>query len=126
VGIGGGGTLDFAVSIAEISTQAGFLVALAIIATVLAGRRKPARPWQRAPRGSETTPLAVAVDRRGRRVLVPVDRQPTRLENRLGPLRLIGSTTALGVIAVVAGAVGAIGIAAGVAWVVTTVTGLLR
>lgn len=112
-------------SIVEISTRAGFLVALAILAVLLAGRRKPARPWQRAPRGSSPTPLAVAVDRRGRRVLVPVDKGRTRLEDRLGPIRLVGSSTALGVIAVVGGAVMAIGIAAGVAWLVTTVTGLL-
>jgi hypothetical protein len=102
------------------------VVALALVALVLSGRRKPARPWQRAPRGLDPTPLAVAVDRRGRRVLVPVERRSNNLETRLSAGRLVQSAAGLGVIGVVAGAVSAIGLAAGVAWVVTTVTGLLR
>lgn len=72
------------------------------------------------------TPLAIAVDRRGRRVLVPVERQNARLETRLSTPRLLSSVAGLGLVGVVAGAVSALGIAVGVAWVVTTVTGLLR
>jgi len=102
------------------------VVALALVALVMSGRRKPARPWQRAPRGTPSTPLAIAVDRRGRKVLVPVQRQNPRMETRLSTPRLLSSVAGLGVIGVLAGAVSALGIAVGVAWVVTTVTGLLR
>lgn len=57
---------------------------------------------------------------------MPVERQSSRLENRLSTPRLLSSVAGLGVVGVVAGAVSALGIAVGVAWVVTTVTGLLR
>lgn len=122
---GGSGTLGFTVSIAEFSVRAALVVALALVALVLSGRRKPARPWQRAPRG-QATPLAVAVDRRGRRVLVPVDRRTNRFEARSSAVKVVSSGAGLGIIGVVAGAVTAIAVATGVAWVVTTVTGLLR
>jgi hypothetical protein len=115
----------FVVSITEFSVRAALVVALALTALVLSGRRKPARPWQRTPRG-RATPLAVAVDRRGRRVLVPVDRRPNRFDTRSGAVKVVSSGAGLGLIGVVAGAVTAIAVATGVAWVVTTVTGLLR
>lgn len=59
-------------------------------------------------------------------MLVPVERQNARLETRLSTPRLLSSVAGLGLVGVVAGAVSALGIAVGVAWVVTTVTGLLR
>ena len=70
--------------------------------------------------------MAVAVDRRGRRVLVPIERRPNPLETRLSTARLLSAAASLGVIGLVAGAVATIGIAVGVAWAVTTVTSLLQ
>jgi hypothetical protein len=55
-----------------------------------------------------------------------VERRSNNLETRLSTGRLVQSAAGLGVIGVVAGAVSAIGLAAGMAWVVTTVSGLLR
>lgn len=59
-------------------------------------------------------------------MLVPVERQANDLESRLSTSRLVQSAAGLGVIGVLAGAVSAIGLAAGVAWIVTTASGLLR
>jgi len=114
------------VSIAEVSVRAGVIIALALVALLLSGRRKPARPWQRAPRGVQGSHLAIAVDRRGRRVLVPVDRRPNRLEMRLGAPRLASTVAGLGVIGLLVGAIATIALAVGMSWAVTTVTDLLQ
>lgn len=68
----------------------------------------------------------MAVDRRGRRVLVPVERRPNPLETRLSPARLASTAAGLGAIGLLAGALASIAIAVGVAWAVTTVTDLLQ
>jgi hypothetical protein len=109
---------------AEISARAAVVAALALVALVLAGRRKPARPWRRAPRGGDA--LAIAVTRRGERILVPVQQGTFEFERRMEWWRRVLSLGGLGATAAVLGTLIAIVLAAGVAIAIGTLTDLLR
>jgi hypothetical protein len=108
----------------EISTRAAVVVALALVALVLAGRRKPARPWRRAPRGQQVG--AWAVTSRGQHVLVPVEHRHVELYHRPPWWRRLLAVGGLGVISTVGGVLAAMAVAIGLSWMVTTLTGLLR
>lgn len=110
----------------EISTRAAVVVALALVALVLAGRRKPARPWRRAPRGGHGQVGAWAVTNRGDHVLVPVEHREVELYRRTPWWRRLVAVSGLGVIGTLGGALAALAIAVGLSWAVTTLTGMLR
>ncbi|MEM9042105.1 MAG: hypothetical protein AAGD33_19640 [Actinomycetota bacterium] len=94
------------------------MAALAIAALVLAGWRKNARPVPRTPR----------VEPKFRRPRVPIGiaEATVPLDRRVGPLRKVWAAVASAGIGVVIGAVSAIVIAFGAAWVVITLTDLLK
>lgn len=113
-GSGGGSTLSGVVSITDLSIRVGWLAALAVLALLLAGRRKPVRAWRRAPRSPRRQMPAI-----------PVEHAPTSLHRQAGIFRRVFDVAALAVIAVAGGALAALVISAGVAWMVTTLTGML-
>lgn len=101
-------------SITELSTRVAWIAALAILALLLAGRRKPARAWRRPPR-----------DPRRAAPLVPVKHAPTTLHRQAGVLRRLLGLVGLGTFAVTTGALVALAVSVTVAWAVTTLTGML-
>jgi hypothetical protein len=108
----------------EISTRAAIVVALALLALVLAGLRKPARPWRHAPRGGRMA--AWAVTNRGQHVLVPVEHRDVEIYHRTPWWRRLLAAGGLGVISTVGGLLAALAVALGLSWTVTTLTDLLR
>jgi ABC-type nitrate/sulfonate/bicarbonate transport system permease component len=106
------------VSVTELTTQAAWMVGLAIVALVLAGWRKPARPAPSSPRRDPMIrrswePVAVA------ETTTPLYRRP-------GVLRRVWAAMAGSVLAVVIGATTAIVIAFASALLVITLTDLLK
>lgn len=106
------------VSVTDLTAQAGWMVALAIVALVLAGWRKNARAIPRTPRRA---PII-------RRPWVPVGIAETTvpLNKRAGPMRRIWAIIASSGIAIVIGALLATVLAFGLAYIVVTLTGLLK
>jgi hypothetical protein len=112
------GTMSVVVSVTDLTTQAGWIAGLAVLALVLAGWRKNARAATRVPRRE---PII-------RRKWVPIGIAETAspLYKRPGPLRRLWAVVASSGIALVIGAVVAITIAFGTAYVVITLTDLLK
>ena len=106
------------VSVTEITAQAGWMVALAMVALVLAGWRKNARATPRTPRRA---PII-------RRPWVPVGIAETTvpLNKRSGPIRRIWAIVASSGIAIVIGVLLATVVAFALAYIVVTLTGLLK
>lgn len=120
-GVAGCGVLStvlFVVSVTDLTTQAGWMVALAIAALVAAGWRKTARATPRIPRREPVVrrkwvPIGVA------ETTVPLYRRPH-------VLRRAWAIVASSGIALVLGAMLAILIAFGVSYAVITLTDLLK
>jgi hypothetical protein len=111
-------TVSFVVSVTDLTTQAGWMVALAIAALVAAGWRKTARATPQTPRREPVVrrkwvPIGVA------ETTVPLYRRPN-------VLRRAWAIVASSGIALVLGAVLAIVIAFGVSYAVITLTDLLK
>jgi hypothetical protein len=106
------------VSVTDLTTQAGWMAGLAVLALVFAGWRKNARAATRVPRRE---PIV-------RRKWIPVGIAETTapLYKRPSPLRRLWAVVASSGIAFVIGAVVAITIAFGTAYVVITLTDLLK
>ncbi|MEL6890401.1 MAG: hypothetical protein AAFP84_02290 [Actinomycetota bacterium] len=105
-------------SVTDLTTQAAWMAGLAIAALVFAGWRKTARAAPRIPRrepriARPRVPIGIA------ETVVPLYRQPN-------PLRRVFAAAASAGIGVVIGAVAAIIIAFGSAWLVITLTDLLK
>jgi hypothetical protein len=110
--------MSVVVSITDFTVHAGWMLGLALVALVLAGWRKNARAVPRVPRSE---PII-------RRKWVPIGIAETTvpLFKRPGPIRRIWAVLAGTGIAIVIGAVLATTIAFGLAYVVTTLTDLLK
>jgi hypothetical protein len=106
------------VSVTDLTTQAAWMVGLAIVALLFAGWRKTARPAPPTPRG---TPLL-------RRAWepVPIAETTTPLYRRPGVLRRIWAVVAGSALAIVIGATLAVIISFGTAMLVITLTDLLK
>jgi hypothetical protein len=105
-------------SVTEITTTAGWLVGLAIVACLAAGWRKPARatanPWR--ARGPFRPVVGTQLDE----LRVPMINKRTPWWRRLFSLAMIPS------MAVVLGAAVATIVGFGVAWVIITLSDMLR
>ena len=112
------GTMSVVVSVTDLTTQAVWMAGLAILALVLAGWRKNARATARTPRGE---PIL-----RRQWEPVPIAETTTSLYKRPSPLRRLWAAAAGSVIAIVIGAVLAVVVAFGTAWLVITLTDLLK
>lgn len=121
------GTIPFVVSVVialtvdELTGRAALIAALAVVALVAAGWRKPARAASRSPRG----PLARLRPGDAPPAGVPVVRLPTEPHHRVGPLRRLFSLAATGVVAVTTGAVIAVILAVAAVLAVIGLTDLL-
>jgi hypothetical protein len=113
----GATTLGVVVSVTDLTAQAGWMAGLAIVALVLAGWRKNARAAPRVPRDSSLRrswqPIGIA------ETAVPLYKRPN-------VLRRIWAVVAGSGLAVVIGAVIATIVAFGLAYIVTTLTDLLK
>ena len=112
------GTLSIVVSVTGLTTQAAWMAGLAIAALVLAGWRKNARAVPRNPRrepkiARERVPIGIA------EAVVPLYKRPN-------PIRRASAAVASAGIGIVIGAVLAIVVAFGSAWLVITLTDLLK
>jgi hypothetical protein len=105
------------VSVTDLTSQAGWMAGLAIVALVFAGWRKNARA---APR----TPRATTLRRRWEPIGVGETTVP--LYKRPGLLRRLWALVASSGLAIVIGAIVAILVAFGTAALVTTLTELLK
>jgi len=112
------GTMFVVVSVTDLTTQAGWMAGLAVLALVFAGWRKNARATARVPRRE---PIV-----RRKWVPVGVAETTTSLYKRPGPLRRLWAAVASSGIAIVIGAIVAITIAFGTAYAVITLTDLLK
>ncbi len=110
--------MNVVVSVTDLTTQASWMAGLAVVALVLAGWRKNARATPRIPRRA---PIV-------RRPWVPIGiaETTTPLYKRPGLLRRVWSIVASSAIAVVMGAVVATVTAFGLAYIVITLTDLLK
>lgn len=105
----------------ELTGRAALIAALAVVALVAAGWRKPARATSRSPRG----PLARLRPGDAPDTGVPVVRLPAEPHRRVGPLRRLFSLAATGAIAVTTGAVIAVVLAIAAVLAVIGLTDLL-
>ena len=105
----------------ELTGRAALIAALAVIALVAAGWRKPARATVRSPRG----PLARLRPADASASGVPVVRLPTEPHRRVGPVRRVVALATTGVIAVTTGAVIAVILAIAAVLAVIGLTDLL-
>jgi ABC-type nitrate/sulfonate/bicarbonate transport system permease component len=110
--------MSVVVSVTDLTTQAAWMVGLAIVALALAGWRKTARPTATPPRRNPIVsrpwePIAIA-------------ETTTPLYRRSNVLKRLWSVVAASGIAVVIGAVSAIVLAFGTALLVITLTDLLK
>jgi ABC-type nitrate/sulfonate/bicarbonate transport system permease component len=106
------------VSVTDLTTQAAWMVGLAIVALVLAGWRKPARPAPPTPRGPSSLRRSWEP--------VPVAETTTPLYRRPHVLRRVWAAVAGSALAVVIGATLAVVVAFGTAFLVITLTDLLK
>jgi ABC-type nitrate/sulfonate/bicarbonate transport system permease component len=112
------GTMSVVVSVTDLTTQAAWMAGLALVALVLAGWRKTARPTARTPRGEPF--LRRSWDP------IPIAETTTSLYKRPSLLRRLWAVVAGSALAIVIGAVLAIVIAFGTGWLVITLTDLLK
>jgi hypothetical protein len=110
--------MSVVVSITNLTVHAGWMLGLALLALVLAGWRKNASATPRVPRSAPVirrrwVPIGIA------ETAVPVYR-------RSGPIRRVWAVVAASGIAIVIGAALATISAFGLAYVVTTLTDLLK
>ncbi|MGK0274694.1 MAG: hypothetical protein ACI9N0_001074 [Ilumatobacter sp.] len=110
--------MSFVVSVTDLTTQAGWMVGLAIVALLATGWRKTARATARTPRREPVV----------RRKWVPIGIAETTvsLYKRPNAIRRVWAVAASSAIAIVMGAVLAIVIAFGLAFAVITLTDLLK
>jgi hypothetical protein len=108
----------FVVSVTDLTAHAGWMLGLALVALVLAGWRKNARAVPRIPRSEPVI----------RRKWVPIGIAETTvsLYKRPGPIRRLWAIVVGSGIAIVVGAVLATIVAFGLAYLVTTLTDLLK
>ena len=111
-------TMSFVVSVTDLTTQAGWMVGLAIVALLGTGWRKTARATARTPRKAPVlrrkwVPIGIA------ETTVPLYRRPN-------VIRRVWAVVASSAIAVVMGAVLAIVTAFALAYAVITLTDLLK
>jgi hypothetical protein len=103
------------VSLTELTTASAWIAALAIVALIATGWRKPARATVPVARGRRTS-----------RPGVPVHTVPST-PYRGAPLwRRIWAVLAASTLAMITGAIIAILLAAGIAYIVVTLTDMLR
>ena len=105
-------------SVTDLTTAAGWMAGLAILALVFAGWRKTARAVPRTPRAEPKVrrprvPIGIA------EVTVPLHKPPN-------PIRRVWAAIASAGLGVIIGIVSAIVIAFGTAFVVVTLTDLLK
>jgi heme A synthase len=105
------------VSINDVTVRMAWLAGLAVVALALAGWRKTARAQPKGPRSPTTTP---------RRVPFEVTHGIARPYHSAGPLRRVWALVASSGLAIVIGAVLATVTAFSLAWVVVTLTNLLK
>ena len=110
--------MSVVVSVTDLTTQAGWMAALAIVALALAGWRKNARAMPRTPRREHKVrrprvPIGIA------EATVPLYKRPNILRRAWAAVASLG-------IAVVIGVVSAIVISFGTAYAVVTLTDLLK
>ncbi|MFT4616156.1 MAG: ABC-type nitrate/sulfonate/bicarbonate transport system permease component [Minisyncoccia bacterium] len=110
--------MSFVVSVTDLTTQAGWMVGLAIVALLGTGWRKTARATARTPRKAPVlrrkwVPIGIA------ETTVPLYRRPN-------VIRRVWAVVASSAIAVVMGAVLAIVTAFALAYAVITLTDLLK
>jgi hypothetical protein len=98
-------SISLALSVDVLTDRAILIIALAVVALLAAGWRKPARASVRSPRG--LLPGRPTNGRYG----VPVDRQPLHPVGRTGIVRRLTAIASTGVIAVVTGTVIAVVVA---------------
>ena len=110
--------MSFVVSLTDLTVHAGWMLGLALVALVLAGWRKNARAVPRVPRSE---PII-----RRRWVPVGIAETTVPLHKRPSVLRRVWAIVAGSGIAIVIGAVLATIVAFGLAYVVTTLTDLLK
>ena len=105
-------------SLTDVTLQAGWMLGLAMVALVLVGWRKNARATPRTPRRAPVI----------RRPWVPVGVAETTvpLYKRSGPIRRLWAIVASSAIALVIGAVVAVVVSFGLAFIVITLTDLLK
>ncbi|MEM9514571.1 MAG: hypothetical protein AAGA42_06895 [Actinomycetota bacterium] len=132
-GGGGGGaekalgdTLGGVVSVTELTTYAAWMLGLALVALVLAGWRKNARASVKSPRADQGVPTTVRRTVGRDWAPIGVAETTTPLYKRPGPIRRIWAVVASSGIAIVIGAVLATVVAFGLAYLVITLTDLLR
>jgi hypothetical protein len=118
-----GVSVTLALSVAGITLRAGLIAALAIVALLFTGWRKPARAEPRSPRGVVERGL---VYKTGPAPGVPVDQLDTPEYRRPGVVRRVMAALASGGIAVLFGAVAAIAVSFGIAMAVIWLTDLLE
>lgn len=121
-----GGTLVVVVSVTELTTYAAWMLGLAIVALVFAGWRKNARATVRSPRAGQGVPTTVRRTVGRDWAPIGVAETTTPLYKRPGPLRRLWALAASSGIALVIGAVLATVVAFGLAYLVITLTDLLR
>lgn len=115
-GAGGAGTISLAVSLTDVTTASAWIAALAIVALIATGWRKPARA---------TVPVPRARNGAHRRVPVEVEPIAVRPYRRTPLWRRIWAVVAASTLTAVTGAVLAIALSAAVAYVVITLTDML-
>ncbi len=110
-------SVTLGLSIETVTTQAAVILGLAVAALVLVGWRQTARAQPRSHRGGRIPT---------RRGPVEVEQAPTTLYRRPGPIRRLLALAASGGITVVTGMMLATIVGFAVAWVVITLTSLLK
>lgn len=108
-------SVTVALSLESLTVRVGLIAALAIVALLLTGWRKPARAESRSPRG---------VLRRSSSAVL-VEHLDAPQYKRPGPIRRVLALAASGGIGVLTGVLSAIVIAFGIAWAVIWLSGLL-
>jgi hypothetical protein len=108
----------FVVSVTDLTTQAGWMVALAMVALIAAGWRKTARATARTPRRE---PIV-----RRKWVPIGVGEATVPLYKRPNVIRRVWAVFASSGLAIMIGALLAIVIAYGMAYLVITLTDLLK
>jgi len=111
------GNVSSCVSIDDLTVRAAWIAGLAVMGLLFAGWRKNARAQARAPRSAVEPP---------KRVPYPVVEIVAAPYRSPGPLRRVWSIVASSGLALVIGAIIATVTAFGVAWIVTTLTDLLK
>lgn len=112
------GTLGVVVSVTDLTTAAGWMAGLAIVALVFAGWRQNARAIPRTPRAEPKL--------RRPRVPIGIAEATTPLYKTTNPIRRILAAFASAGIGVMLGVVSAVLIAFGSAYAVITLTDLLK